>query len=98
MIDEIENETTGNIKILLKEILYNNMMPYELFAEKLYLSMKGAGTDEDTLSRILVSRCELDMSDIRDIYQNKYNANLKDDIIDDTSGKYQKLCVYLSEK
>lgn len=98
LIDDIENETKGNIKILLKEIIYNNIMPYELFAEKLYLSMKGAGTDEETLSRVLVSRCELDMSDVRDIYKNKYNANLKDDIIDDTSGNYKNLCVYLSEK
>jgi len=98
LIDEIENKTEGNIQILLKEILYNNIIPSELFAEKLYLSMKGAGTDEDSLSKILTSRFELDISDIRDIYKNKYNSNLKDDIISDTSGSYQKLCLYLSEK
>ena len=60
--------------------------------------MKGAGTDEDSLSKILTSRFELDISDIRNIYKNKYNSNLKDDIISDTSGSYQKLCLYLSEK
>ena len=58
--------------------------------------MKGAGTDEDALSRC-VSRCELDMAAIRNIYQLKKKANLKDYIIRDTSGSYQKLCVYLSE-
>ena len=98
LIDEIENKTKGNIQTLLKEILYNNIIPSELFSDKLYLSMKGAGTDEDSLSRILVSRFELDMSDIRNIYKTKYNSNLKDDIISDTSGPYQKLCLYLSEK
>ena len=29
------------------------------FAEKLYKSMKGAGTDDDTLIRIIMSRAEV---------------------------------------
>ena len=98
LLDDIEKNTRGNVKILLKEILYNNIMPYELFTDKIYLAMKGAGTDEEALSRILVSRCELDMNEIRNTYKAKYKVSLKEDIIDDTSGSYQKLCVYLSEK
>ena len=98
LLDDIESKTKGNTKLLLKEILYNNIMPQELFAEKIYLSIKGFGTDEETLSRVLVSRCELDMSEIRDIYQKKYNNSLKEDINGDTSGTYQKLCIFLSDK
>ena len=97
-MDVIEKKTKGKNQMLLKEILYNNIMPHELFAEKIYLAIKGAGTDEDTLSRALVSRCELDMAAIRDMYQTKYKIVMKDDIIDDTSGSYQKLCVFLGEK
>ena len=98
LLDDIENKLGGIARLLLKEILFNNIIPQELFAEKIYLSIKGLGTDEEMLSRVLVSRCELDMAEIRDIYKKKYNNDLKEDIIGDTSGAYQKLCIFLSEK
>ena len=98
LIDVIYKKTKGKHQILLKEILYNNVMPHELFAEKIYLAIKGAGTNEEVLSRVLVSRFEIDMPLIREMYQYKYNQNMSEDIIGDTSGFYQKLCVYLCEK
>ena len=98
LLDEIEGKTDGNTKMLLREIFYNNLMPQELFAEKIYLSIKGMGTDEEKLSRVLVSRSDLDMDEIKNIYKNKYNTDLKEDIINDTSGIYQKLCLYLIGK
>jgi hypothetical protein len=98
LIDIIEKKLKGKNQSLIKEILYNNIMPHELFAEKIYLAIKGAGTNEEILSRSLVSRCELDMGAMRDIYQTKYKVTMKEDIIGDTSGPYQKLCVYLGEK
>ena len=84
--------------MILKEILYNNIMPHEIFADKIKKAVKGLGTDEEMLSRALVSRCELDMGAIRDMYMTKYKVTLKEDIVDDTSGSYQKICVYLCEK
>jgi len=85
-------------QLLIKEILFNNIMPHELFAEKIYSSMKGIGTNEEKLSRALVSRCEIDMPLIREMYEYKYKTPMKEDIIGDNSGMYQKLCVYLAEK
>ena len=98
LIDDIEKQTKGNNQVLLKEILYNNIMPHEIFADKIKKSIQGLGTDEEMLSRALVSRCELDMGAMRDMYQTKYRVTMKEDIIDDTSGYYQKLCVFLCEK
>lgn len=98
MIDVIDKKIKGKALTLIRELLYNNIMPHELFAEKVYLAIRGLGTDEEVLSRVLVSRCELDMAAMRDIYQTKYKATMKEDIIGDTSGFYQKLCLYLSEK
>ena len=98
LMDIIDKKTKGKNQILLREILYNNIMPHELFAEKIYLAVKGAGTNEEILSRALVSRCELDMAAMRDIYLTKYKVAMKEDIIGDTSGSYQKICIFLSEK
>jgi hypothetical protein len=98
LIDDIEKNTGGNSKTLLKEILYNNIMPHEIFADKVKIAVKGLGTDEEMLSRAIVSRCELDMAAMRDMYQTKYKVTMKEDIIDDTSDFYQKLLVFLSEK
>ena len=98
LIDDIEKNTGGHSRTLLKEILYNNIMPHEIFADKVKIAVKGLGTDEEMLSRAIVSRCELDMAAMRDMYQTKYNVTMKEDIIDDTSDFYQKLLVFLSEK
>jgi len=50
------------------------------------------------LIRILVSRCEIDMPLIREIYEYKYKVPMKEDITGDTSGIYQKLCGFLAGK
>ena len=97
MLDVIDKES-GKSKIILRELLYNNIIPQELFAEKVYLAIKGLGTDNDLLNRVLILRNEIDMKEIREFYQKKYKVPMKEDIIGDTSGIYQKLCLYLANK
>ena len=89
---------SGKNRSLFNEILFNNINPSEMFADKIYSALKGIGTDSNTLNRILSTRNEIDMVDIREIYFVKYNKKLVDAIKSDTSGPYQSLCMYLSEK
>ncbi|CAN9499746.1 unnamed protein product [Ophioblennius macclurei] len=65
------------------------------FAERLYKAMKGAGTKDRTLIRIMVSRSEVDMLDIRQEYVKNYGKSLYTDISGDTSGDYKKLLLKL---
>ena len=97
MLDIIEKKITGKNKILLKEVLYNNIIPQELYAEKIYNSIKGLGTDNSLLARVLVLRHEIDMDEINEFYKDKYKKEMKDDIIGDTSGNFQKLCLLLAK-
>ncbi|CAG2210015.1 Annexin A5,Annexin A13 [Mytilus edulis] len=65
------------------------------FCDELYKSMKGLGTDDDTLCRVLVSRCEVDMVQIKEEFQKKYKQTLAMFISDDVSGDYKDLCLAL---
>uniref|UniRef100_A0A674NVT6 Annexin n=1 Tax=Takifugu rubripes TaxID=31033 RepID=A0A674NVT6_TAKRU len=65
------------------------------FAERLHKAMKGAGTKDRTLIRVMVSRSEVDMLDIRQAYVRTYGKSLYTDISGDTSGDYKKLLLKL---
>ncbi|KAK7068854.1 hypothetical protein SK128_000747 [Halocaridina rubra] len=65
------------------------------FAEALNKSMKGFGTSDKTLIRLIVSRCEIDMEDIKREYEKIYDKPLGKDIKGDTSGHYEDLLLAL---
>lgn len=65
------------------------------FAERLHKAMQGAGTKDRTLIRIMVSRSEIDMLDIRQEYVRTYGKSLYTHISGDTSGDYKKLLLKL---
>ncbi len=43
------------------------------FADRLYRTMKGAGTDDNDLVRVVVARCEVDMVQIKEAFPKLYN-------------------------
>ncbi len=96
LLDVIEKKFSGKNKMFLRELLYNNIIPHELFAEKIRLAIKGIGTNTTSLNRVLITRAGVDMEDIKDVYQWKYKIDIFDDIKGDTSGIYQSLCLYLA--
>ncbi|KAB0399179.1 hypothetical protein E2I00_000495 [Balaenoptera physalus] len=59
------------------------------------LVLQGLGTRDNTLIRIMVSRSELDMLDIREIFRTKYEKSLYSMIKNDTSGEYKKTLLKL---
>ncbi|XP_039976501.1 annexin A5a [Xiphias gladius] len=93
--DSIKGETSGNLESSLLAVVKCTRSVPEYFAEGLYKSMRRAGTDDDTLMRIMVSRSEWDMLDVRASFKKKYDASLYTTIQEDTTGDYQKALLYL---
>ncbi|XP_041846430.1 annexin A5a [Melanotaenia boesemani] len=93
--DSIKSETTGNLESLLVAVVKCARSVPGFFAESLYKSMRRAGTDDDTLMRIMVSRSETDMLDIRASFKKMYKESLYNTIQEDTNGDYQKALLYL---
>ena len=55
--------------------------------------MKGIGTKDQMLIRLLVSRMDIDLPQIKVAYKNLYKKELVDDIKSETSGDYKKMLV-----
>ncbi|XP_062307206.1 annexin A1a [Osmerus eperlanus] len=65
------------------------------FAEKLNLAMKGSGTRTKILTRIMVSRSEVDLTRIKQEYKKTFGKTLYQDILDDTKGDYERILLAL---
>ncbi|KAM6179666.1 annexin A4 isoform 2-T2 [Erethizon dorsatum] len=72
----IKSETSGSFEDALLAIVKCMRNKSAYFAERLYKSMKGLGTDDNTLIRVMVSRAEIDMLDIRENFKRLYGKSL----------------------
>nr|AAW24836.1 SJCHGC01883 protein [Schistosoma japonicum] len=88
---EMEGETLQSF--LTHGQCANNKALY--FAEKLKQSMKGAGTNDRMLIRIIVSRCEIDLGLIKKEFHKLTGDSLESWIEGDTSGDYRRLLLAL---
>uniref|UniRef100_A0A6Q2YRS3 Annexin n=1 Tax=Esox lucius TaxID=8010 RepID=A0A6Q2YRS3_ESOLU len=93
--ESIEREMSGSLELLLVAIVKCVQSVPAYLAERLHKSMKGVGTDEGTLNRIMVSRSEIDMLDIRSEFKKLYNYSLHSAIQSDTQGDYEKALINL---
>jgi annexin A7/11 len=66
-----------------------------MLIQALRKSMKGLGTDDRTLIRIVVTRTEIDMQYIKAEYYKKYKKPLSDAIHSETSGIYRTFLLSL---
>lgn len=91
----IKSEMSGDLEKGLVTLICVIENIHYYFADRLHKSMKGAGTSDDTLIRVIVTRCEIDMVQIKQEYQRNYGKTLEGAIEGETSGDYKKLLMAL---
>ncbi|KAF5206929.1 Annexin d5 [Thalictrum thalictroides] len=91
----IKNETSGNFEFGLLTILRCAENPAKYFAKSLHKAMKGMGTKDTDLIRIVVTRTEIDMQYIKAEYLKNYRKTLHDAIKSETSGNYRTFLLSL---
>uniref|UniRef100_A0AAY4E3F2 Annexin n=1 Tax=Denticeps clupeoides TaxID=299321 RepID=A0AAY4E3F2_9TELE len=74
--ESIKSELSGDFERLMLAVVQCIRSVPMFFAKCLYKSMKGLGTDDNRLIRIMISRSEIDMLDIRECFRLRYEKSL----------------------
>ena len=72
----LQNEIDGEMLEAMSAIVECVQSPPAFFATRLHRAMDGMGTDDITLIRIIVSRADTDLENIKDEYERIYNRTL----------------------
>ncbi|MBA0837558.1 hypothetical protein Goarm_009704 [Gossypium armourianum] len=92
---DIEKSGKGDLESLVRMVILCIDSPEKHFAEVVGTSIIGLGTDEDSLTRAIISRAEIDMMKVKSEYLNIYKSSLDDAVTGDTSGDYRNFLVTL---
>ena len=95
ILEAIDKEFHGDSKKALRTIVYATLSPSEYFATRVNDAIKNFGTKDHLLMRILITRDEIDMPQIKQYYKQLYGKDMVEDIKSDIKGEYQKLMVEL---
>lgn len=81
---------TGNdlLETLVIDVIRCIVSSDKLFAEAIKAAVDGWGTDENSLTRVIVNRAEIDLMKVGEAYLDMYEKSLDYVVKDETSGDY----------
>lgn len=93
--ESIEEECSGELKEGYLAIVESTKDESAFFARRIRDCVDGIGTKDAHLIRIIVTRSEIDMQEIEEKYQEKYETSVLQTIEDECSGDYKKMLIQL---
>ncbi|KAM3209030.1 hypothetical protein ACQJBY_063613 [Aegilops geniculata] len=72
--------------------------PDRYFEKVARLAIAGNGTDENSLTRVITTRAEVDLKLIKEVYQKRNSVPLEKAVAGDTSGDYESMLLALLGK
>jgi len=91
----IEKEMSGDIRRAYLTLIRWIKDPITYYSEVLYMSMKGLGTDDRTLIRTVLARCEIDLGTIKKKFEKLHQKTLDRAVKKETSGHYRNIMLAL---
>jgi len=95
MEDAIKGETEGHLEDALIAIVQSIRDRGAYFARQIDRCLKVPGTKEKDLIRIIVSRCEVDMGDIKKDYKDLFGKSLYDELKSELRGDFEEIVLKL---
>jgi len=89
----LKSEMSGDVLDGMLALVQLAKDPPTYFAKRLKESMKGAGTSDHDLIRLVVTRSEIDMVQIKERFHSANHKTLDNWISSDTGGDYKKLLI-----
>ena len=89
--ETIDKNFKGDVKRLLKAILIAKISPSEYYANLIYEAISGSLLDE--CARLLVTRAEIDLNQIKKYYKKLYENDITEDIRSKDSNEYTNLLI-----
>ena len=97
LLASIEKEFSGDVRKILKTIIYANTTPSEYFAHRVNEAITSGGKKDELLMRILITRDEVDMPKIKECYKKLYGNDMVEAVKQATLGDYKNLLVELCD-
>ncbi|XP_068196165.1 annexin A2-like [Antennarius striatus] len=92
LVSALKGALSGSMETLMLGLMKT---PAQYDASELRASMKGLGTDEETLIEIVCSRTNEEIQEIKKVYRDMFKKDLEKDVAGDTSGNFAKLLLAL---
>ncbi|XP_049580054.1 annexin A2 isoform X4 [Syngnathus scovelli] len=92
MISALKGALSGSVESVILGLMKSTSQ-YD--ASEIRGSIKGLGTDEETLIEILCSRSNAELQEIKKVYKELFKKDLDKDVAGDTSGNFAKLLLAL---
>ncbi|XP_046329274.1 annexin B9-like [Haliotis rufescens] len=95
MEDAIRSECGGDLQNGFLAIVEAAKNTPAYFARRAHDAMAGLGTSDNDLIRVIVSRSEVDLEEVKEAYQNMYETTLSEAVASECGGDYKKMLLNL---
>uniref|UniRef100_A0A9J7XU36 Annexin n=1 Tax=Cyprinus carpio carpio TaxID=630221 RepID=A0A9J7XU36_CYPCA len=95
MISALKGALSGSLETVILGLMKSTAQ-YD--ASEIKASIKGLGTDEESLIEIVCSRSNAELMEIKRVYKELFKKDLEKDVCGDTSGDFAKLLLALAKR